>query len=151
MRVDSPKTEHHPGGAFRIVPIFPELRPYLESSWDAAESGAVYVVPERFRRAALKAGVWRSVNLRTTFEKIVKRAGLHPWPKLFQNLRSSRETELMEEFPSHVVVSWIGNTAPVALRHYLQVTDEHFARAVAGKHPFSTDEVAHFSTQQTTE
>jgi len=35
-------------------------------------------------------------NLRTTFEKIVTRAGLVLWPKPFQNLRSTRETELME-------------------------------------------------------
>ena len=30
------------------------------------------------------------------------------WPKLFQNLRSRRETELAEQFPMHVVCSWIG-------------------------------------------
>jgi hypothetical protein len=29
----------------------------------------------------------------------------------------------------HVVCSWIGNTQAVAAEHYLQVTDEHFARA----------------------
>ena len=25
---------------------------------------------------------------------------------------------------------WIGNSRPVAAKHYLQVTDEHFARAI---------------------
>ena len=49
-----------------------------------------------------------------------------PWPKLFQNLRSARETELTERFPLHVVTAWIGNSELVARRHYLQVTDEHF-------------------------
>ncbi|GAB4127875.1 MAG: hypothetical protein Kow0040_01950 [Thermogutta sp.] len=129
MRVDSPKTEHHDGGAFRIVPIFPELRPYLAEAWELAEPGAVYVIPERFRRAATRSGEWKAVNLRTTFEKIVKRAGLAPWPRLFQNLRSSRETELVERFPVHVVAAWIGNTPKVAQKHYLQITDEHFAAA----------------------
>ena len=33
----------------------------------------------------------------------IKRAGLTPWPKLFQNLRSTRETELAETFPLHVM------------------------------------------------
>lgn len=53
-----------------------------------------------------------------------------PWPKLFQNLRSTRETELAETFPLHVVCSWIGNTQSVVAKHYLQVTDEHFKKAL---------------------
>jgi hypothetical protein len=52
-----------------------------------------------------------------------------PWPKLFQNLRSTRETELAEDDPIHVVCAWVGNTQAVATKHYLQVTDEHFDRA----------------------
>ena len=88
---------------------------------DAAE-GATYVIT-RYRSA--------TQNLRTTFQKIIGRAGLQPWPKLFQNLRSTRETELCNEFPIHVVTSWIGNSQLVAAKHYLQVTDDHF-RAAAG-------------------
>ena len=40
MRVRSPKTEHHAGGESRIVPIFPELRPYLEAVFDEAKPGS---------------------------------------------------------------------------------------------------------------
>ena len=69
-----------------------------------------------------------TANLRTRFQKIIRRAGLTPWPKLFQNLRSTRETELAESFPMHVVCAWLGNSQPVAAKHYLQVTDEHFQR-----------------------
>lgn len=69
-------------------------------------------------------------NLRTTFLKIIKRAGLKPWPKLFQNLRASRQTELQEIYPTHVVCSWMGNSPKVAQKHYLQGTDEHFEKAV---------------------
>jgi hypothetical protein len=72
---------------------------------------------------------WRTCNLRTTFGKLVKRAGLEPWPRLFHNLRSSRETELLEEFPVHVVAMWMGHDAKVSLKHYAQTTDEHFERA----------------------
>ena len=71
-------------------------------------------------------------NLRTTLQKIIKRAGLLPWPKLYHNLRSTRETELMESFPAHVVCGWIGNSEAVARKHYLQVTDDHFDRAIRG-------------------
>jgi hypothetical protein len=79
---------------------------------------------------------WRNCNLRTTFLKIVKRAGLKPWPRLFHNLRSSRQTELTERFPAHVVCAWLGNSEKIANAHYLQVTDERFARAVGGQDRF---------------
>ena len=70
-----------------------------------------------------------NANLRTQFNRIIRRAGYEPWPKLFQNLRSTRETELAEHFPLHVVTAWIGNSELVAAKHYLQLTDEHFIRA----------------------
>ena len=68
-------------------------------------------------------------NLRTQLAKIIKRAGVEPWPKLFHNLRSTRETELAETHPLHVDCAWIGNSQPIAAKHYLQVTDEHFRLA----------------------
>ena len=49
---------------------------------------------------------------------------------MFQNLRSTRETELAEHFPLHVACAWLGNSRPVAMKHYLQVTDDHFRQAV---------------------
>jgi integrase len=121
--VTSPKTEHHEGHEGRWVPIFPELRPYLEQSFDDAEEGAVYVI-----------GTYRdpNKNFRTRFLKIVRRAGLTPWTKPFHNLRASRETELAAEHPLHVVCAWIGNTATIAQKHYLQVTDDYFERAAKG-------------------
>ena len=81
MTVHSPKTEHHEGGECRIVPIFPELRPLLEAGFDEAPGGAEFVVT-RYRD--------KNANLRTQLQKIIKRAGLKPWPKLFHNLRASR-------------------------------------------------------------
>ena len=130
VRVTSPKTEHHPGKASRMLPLFPELRPYLLEAAELAPVGAVYVVPERFRKSAMGVSGWRNCNLRTTFEKIIKRAGLEVWPRIFHNLRASRETELAERFPLHVVTAWLGNTPDIAMKHYLQVTDDHFSRAV---------------------
>ena len=44
MTVHSPKTERHSGGESRTVPVFPELRPFLEAVWDEAEPGAEYVI-----------------------------------------------------------------------------------------------------------
>jgi integrase len=149
MTVRSPKTEHHEGKATRLVPIFPELYPHLRAAYEAAEPGTEYVVT-RCRDG--------SVNLRTQMERIICRAGLEPWPKPFHNLRATRETELAESFPLHVVCAWIGNSQPIAAKHYLQVTDQHFDRAIgkAGDQAGSADgqagenaaqKAAHFPAQ----
>ena len=45
-------------------------------------------------------------------------------------MRASRQTELEETFPTHVVCKWMGNSPKVAQKHYLQVTDSHFEKAV---------------------
>lgn len=120
VRVRSPKKEHLEGGGERWFPLFPELRPYLEEVFDLAEPGQSYFIT-RYRDT--------NANLRTQFLRIIRRAGVSSWPKLFHNLRASRETELAAEFPIHVVCSWIGNTERIAAKHYLQVTDDYFERA----------------------
>jgi integrase len=120
IHIKSPKTEHHVGKAKRTIPIFPELRPFLEEAFDQARDGSVYVV-SRHRN--------QDVNLRTPLLRIIDRAGLQSWPKLFQNLRTTRETELAEDFPMHVVCAWMGNSKSIAAKHYLQVTNDHFRQA----------------------
>ena len=52
-------------------------------------------------------------------------------PRLFHNLRASRETELVREHPIHVICSWIGKSFDVAKRHYLQVTVADFEEATS--------------------
>ena len=124
INVPSPKTEHLAGGAYRTIPLFKELRPILEEAFDLAEPGSCYVIG-RYRGD--------NQNLRTQFERILRRAGVRAWERLFHNLRASRETELTSEHPLHVVCSWIGNSAIIAAKHYLQVTDDHFAKATGVK------------------
>ncbi len=86
--------------------------------------GAIYVItPDRDP----------AVNIRTQFLRILAKAGIEPWPKLFQNLRSSRQTELTETWPAHIVCAWMGNSKIVARDHHLQPTDEHFAMAAGGE------------------
>ena len=63
-------------------------------------------------------------------EKIVRRAGLEPWPRLWHSMRASCETDLARQFPLAVVAKWLGNTQAVAMRHYVDVTDADFERAV---------------------
>ncbi len=120
ITVTSPKTAHFPGKGSRDIPLFPELVKPLQEVFEQAPEGAVYVIT-RYRRA--------NSNLRTQLERIIKRAGLEAWPRLFQNLRSTRETELVQTFPLHVVTAWIGNSQAIAAKHYLQVRDSDFEKA----------------------
>ena len=135
--VTSPKTARHAGHESRVIPIFPELRPYLEAIFHTAEDGTEFFI-NRYRNAG--------ANIRTQMTRIVKNAGLKPWPRIFHNLRSSRQTELEETFPSHVVCKWIGNSPQVARKHYLQTTDEHFERAIKDNTESNTE-----ATQNTTQ
>ena len=118
------------------MPLFPELRPHLEAAWDPAAEGAEFVIV-RHRDS--------NVNLRTQRLRIIAKAGLTAWPKLFQNLRSTRETELAETYPLHVVVSWLGNSQLIAAKHYLQVTDDHFAQAIQNQTHNPTHSAAEMS------
>ncbi len=136
MTIPSPKTEHRPGKAYRVAPIFALLRTHLEDAFELAEEGEVFVVGgtqgETYRAASHGKNGWVGCNIRTTFEKIVRRAGLKQWPRLFHNLRASCETDLVHEHPIHAVCSWIGNTPAIANRHYLQVLDSDFRKAAQG-------------------
>jgi integrase len=116
------KTKHHEGLETRITPLFPELRRELEAWRREAPKDREFV---------MKPTVNPKTNLRTGLLKILKRAAIKPWPKLFQNLRSSRSSELITQgFPAYVVASWLGHSVKVANKHYNQVTDDHFRRAV---------------------
>ena len=123
-----------------LFPCSPELQPYLQDVWDAIPEGtqAEYVIT-RDRDT--------NANLRTQLCRIIKRAGLKSWPKLFQNPRSTRQTELSNRFPAHVVCARLGNTEGVAKDHYLQVTDSHFAQAVQDA-PTGSAEAAQNAAQQ---
>lgn len=126
ITVFSPKLEHLPSGGYRQIPLFPELLPILSEAFEAAPIGAVHVVG-RYRDG--------KQNLRTQFLRIIRKAGLKPWGRLFHNLRGSRETELAQDFPVHVVAAWLGNTPKVAAAHYLQLRDSDFERAAKSGAP----------------
>jgi integrase len=116
--VHSPKTEHHHGGESRVVPIFPELRPYLVERFEQAYEGDVYVLP--------MMQTYESTAYRNQLDRTVRKLGLDRWPRIFHNLRSSRQTELRQQYPGYVGCAWLGNSERVADKHYHQVTESHF-------------------------
>lgn len=123
----------HHGKDSRIVPLFPRLHTILLEAFEQAEPGDEHVIT-RYRDS-------RS-NLRTHAHRIIERAGLTPWQKVFQNCRGSLETELSEDFPIQTVVAWLGNTPAIAMKHYLQVTEKHLQKAVQNPVHFSVQNPA---------
>lgn len=119
IHIQSPKTSHQ-GKASRVIPMFPELVPYLLTLAESAPKKSEWLFP----RLRSKSG-----QVNEPFRKMIVRAGFKPWPKLWTSLRSTRETELAAVYPLHVVCEWIGNSRAVAQRHYLQVTDSDFEKA----------------------
>lgn len=140
LMVRSPKTAGHEGHAVRVVPIAPELRPILQDLFDRAEVGVEAVVP-RLRDPAM--------NLRTQFERIIGKAGVKPWPRLFHNMRASCATDWVERFPAHVVAAWLGHSPMIAAQHYLQTRDAHFDLA-AGIGEAATNPATHPATNPAT-
>jgi integrase len=132
ITIRASKTEHHQGQGIRIMPLFQELRPHLQAVLDEllldfdpkAQRLSEQPVITRYRDS--------KTNLRTGLERIILAAGLKPWPKLFQNLRATRATEVADipQVPAHAAAEWLGHSNTIADRHYRQVTEEHFARAL---------------------
>ncbi len=137
MNIPEPKVEHHEGRGIRSCQLFPELRVILEELFAESTVDGKYPPPESYvidkqayRDTAMRPGGWANANLRTQFLKIMRRAGVAPWRRLFHSMRASRQTELEREFPLHVVCSWLGNTEAVAKKSYLLVTDADYTKAV---------------------
>ena len=114
IRVTCPKLAHYEKFAQRTIPLFPELRVHLLKLFSEAPEGTEYVI-SRHRLGCR--------NLRQQFERIIVRAGMTSWPRLFHNLRASRETELMREYDLTTVCRWIGNSPAIAAKHYAMSTD----------------------------
>ena len=104
----------------RDLPIFPELATALRSL--QAER------PKHEGHILLSFG--SGDNMRTQMARIIEDAGITDWERPFQNLRSTRSTELARmgiEIQNYC--RWLGHSPKVALEHYLQVQTRDFDRA----------------------
>ncbi len=117
------KLARHEGKERKLIPLFPEIEPAL---------AALYTEPfgpeeKVFRRVNLYT------NLRTNLQRYIRLAGLKPWPRLWQNLRASRATEIAETYPQHVATEWMGHTPAVAEAHYWQTRERYYKAATRKK------------------
>ena len=93
---NQPKTEHHPGKESRVIPCSRNCA-RLEKAFELAPKGSVNSCEKSAsRRWGRRVG---GGVICGRLREDHRRAGLTAWPRLFHNLRASRETELMERFP----------------------------------------------------
>jgi integrase len=120
MNVANIKTRRKTGEAYRVVPIFAGLRPYLEDAFAVATPGQEFVIT-----------LWRKrhYSMRKMLHQIAHRAGVKLWPKPFVNMRASCATDLVQRYPHYVVTQWLGHTREIAEAHYWQVTEGHYSQA----------------------
>ena len=105
----------------RVIPLWPEIEAALAGLFETADEGQVRIITK------YKVGQ----KLGTQFTKIIKQAGFEVWPKPIQNLRASCQNDLeIEGHRMTAICSWIGNSKPVAAKHYLKVTAEDFTKAL---------------------
>lgn len=119
MLVRAPKTEAYARRGQRVCPIFPELRPVLNDLQKARGQHELVLGD--------LASLSRS-NLRTQFGRYIERAGLEPWPRVFQNLRASALTDLVESHSLPKVCKWLGNSPNVAMHHYFMLKGKELDR-----------------------
>jgi len=123
IRLVVPKLEHIPERGTRDLPIFSELYPHLLAAKEAPDRDEEYVIPSPHYRQS-------ESNLRTHFLRILKSAGIVPWPSLFQNLRANRFTELVAQgYEEWKVNRWLGNTKVIGRKHYFQMRDDDYKAA----------------------
>ncbi len=113
MRIRSPKKAGDATAGQRECPVFQELLPFLEPLKNTANKGSSNVL-KKFNDS-------KNSNLRTSFKRAIKRSGVEPWPRVFQNLRASALTDLAERNPLPTVCKWLGNTVRVAEKHYFML------------------------------
>lgn len=124
MRIASPKTARYPDGQIRVLPLFPEMHEVLSALWETAQTGEPLMFPHHQVTGArltnkLRQACWAS--------------GQPLWVRPWQNMRASRETELLNSKPIHVVANWFGHSPAIALRHYAQIVKEQSAKAASVK------------------
>jgi len=127
LTVRSPKTARYSGGAQRVIPIVPRLMALVMARFEECGPEDRHLVTVRGQGRTMKA-----------VRAMAARAGVDLWPKLWQALRASCETELAATYPHHVTARWLGHSTMVAARHYLTVPDETYDRA-AGLAPRTSD------------
>ncbi|MBX3363155.1 MAG: site-specific integrase [Phycisphaeraceae bacterium] len=131
LTVHSPKTERWEGHDQRVVPITPKLMTLLRDRFETMPEGEAPLVT-----IGGKGAVIRPVR------KIWAWAGVEPWDRLWQTLRSSCEKEWAMTHPQFAVSRWIGHSITISGRHYANAVPDELFERVSGIGLGSTPQAA---------
>ena len=118
ITITSQKTKNYEGKGRRVMPLFKPTADALKELRESQPKNQVFVFADLLPRMRLES------NLRTPFIKILKRAGIDPYPVIFHSLRGTCQKELTDKRPAYIVCIWLGNSPQVAAAHYLHVTSD---------------------------
>lgn len=62
---------------------------------------------------------------------LCSKAKIEPRPRIFQNLRSTRQTILEQFYPRGTVCAWMGNTEEITETHYIQEMEDFREQAAS--------------------
>ena len=118
IRVTAPKQRSNPHRIERWIPLWPEIRRYLDIAFDEAPPREEFIiVSHRSKHTSAHAGLFLAACFRAN---VTKSRRDRPWPKLWTNMRSTRATELRKEYAPDVVDYWMNHSAKVSKDHYQQ-------------------------------
>ncbi|MBQ9371074.1 MAG: site-specific integrase [Thermoguttaceae bacterium] len=112
--IPSQKTKRFEGKDKRGMPIFSPTLAILQELRESQPRGQAFVFADLLP-------LQRREGHRTGFARILERAGINIWPRLFDNLRSSASTDVKQTYGDTAETRWIGHSKQVAEDHYYQV------------------------------
>ena len=105
----------------RQIPLWKEVEKILSDLFEVAEEGQPRIITR------YKVGQ----SLTTQATRFIKQAVGSAWVKPAQNLRANHQNNLEAAgYRMTAICYWMGNSKPVAAKHYLKVTDEDFTKAL---------------------
>jgi hypothetical protein len=128
----SPKTAKK-GKPNRLVPFFPNspIARVLNKEFERQGKPKIgFVIQDicNLNASDRSKTNWDQVNPATTLKRHIRKAGVQPWQKLCQNIRVTRENELLAsgEYRSEVVHAIIGHTRKTFEQSYESLVLEDF-------------------------
>lgn len=117
-QADRKRMAEQGGYRMRRVPLFPQLR-------------APLLLAMRTHRGLLMPGLADLSHSGRTerLERLAAECGIELPERPWQNMRASRETELLKRYDPIEVCRWIGNSSRVATKHYAIASAKAFSMA----------------------
>lgn len=114
ITITSQKTKRYEGKGKRVMPLFAPTAAILQELRESRPRDQVFVFADLLP-------LQRREGHRTGLGRILDRAEITKWPRLFDNLRSSASTDVKQIYGETAETRWIGHSKQVAEDHYYQV------------------------------